>query len=281
MGLRYCKNCNRVEKASWGIRQGEDIYCRKCKSPMEVFDSEASKVSSKLKLASYDLLNEEKDPLQLDGKSAIYGSSKPDPVIIQCEDVLKVNPNNVEAHFTLAKALMTEKKEARAKQHLFIVLDLDPDHKEAQTLAKKWFPKEFRQQIGSIQEVDMLGKDLDELLDLGVHYYHQSQFELAKAYFLQVTTLDYDHIKTRRCLADIYLQEENYKGAIAQLNIIKGLKISDFQIDYNMGIACYYDGNLSRALACFREAYDKCTDEALSLEIKDHIQTLEKQVPGH
>ena len=49
-------------------------------------------------------------------------------------------------------------------------------------------------------------------------------------------------------------------------------------MDYNLGIACYYDGHLKRARECFKEAYEKCTDPEELSEIEGLIKNLDAEL---
>jgi len=275
MGLKFCVQCRKVYAIENTILHEGIYYCAKCKLDLTDLGKEDVALSKPGKIAHYDLLNITTDTKPAPTKRPkIFKTRKVNLTLLDCEDALKNNPDNVEALFTMGKHWYTMGNSKQAKDYFMKVLELDPNHAEAQQLmAKKFSSKKTTTAIfaGTPDEVEPLSQ-------LARTYLDKNDPKKAKDVFLRIIELNPRHLPSHRYLTEIYLEEANYKEAIRSLNRIKTQKPHDFQIDYNLGIVCYQAGNPRRARACFREAFEKCNDPESTEEIRALLIEITKEL---
>ena len=121
MGIKFCKHCN-LAKPSNKVRYRDGAaICAKCGREMSDMGHAKAKISPEETINRYDEANKYKDLSQIKGKTTHYQSPSIESTLIECEDRLKVNPDDIQANYTLGKLLFTEEKMTRAKDHLFKV----------------------------------------------------------------------------------------------------------------------------------------------------------------
>jgi len=277
MGLQFCQQCRKIYPIRNAVLHEDVHYCLKCKIPLIDLGKEDVALSKPGQIAHYDLLHTNEDTTPAPTKRPkIYKSSKVDLTLLDLKDTLKQNPDNVDALFTLGKHWYTGGDLKKAKACFMKILEIDPNHAEAQQMLAKKFKAKKKASAIFAGTPD----DVDSLSQLASTYLQKNDPEKAKEVFLHILDLNPRHLPSHRYLADIYLQESNYKKAIQSLNRIKMQKPHDFQIDFNLGIVCYQAGNLPRAQACFREAFAKCTDPESTEEIRALLAEIKEELKG-
>ena len=268
MSILYCHHCKKAVESKKAIIHQGIKHCPDCHQATTVFGMEHVQVSSEYKFTKH---LPTKPDLSIKGSNKIYLQNQaPDPIIVACQDTLSQNPDDFESLFLLGQIFFTQKKIKQSKHYIKKALLIDPSHVKLLSFIQKFFPELFPKQFKEDFSHDI--EKAFKLAQLKLDLNHKKE---AERLLKKVTQMNSNHIGARRLLAELYLEAQQFKDAIRELNVIRSQKPDDPYIIYNIGIACLNDENPKRALACFKEARLKSTESEFLNELSQLIQAIE------
>lgn len=259
MSVRYCGKCRKAMGEGDTVFFKGYYFCLKCRKPTSSLGEERgriSRVAAGLRERG-ELLDSEAG---LSGNVKTYSKSSGEPVVIQCLDVLKHDPDNVDAHFALARFYYGSGESNAFNQHFNAVKDLDPEHEGLALLVKEIeYVKETEARVkdhAAMYEIKVLSGLAERLLGEGKPL-------AAKVHLEKILGLDSQHERALEALSEIYMEAEDYGEAIRVLSVLKAVRPGDVFIVYNIGVAAMVSGDLHRARDCFEAvvAWDGVEDE--------------------
>jgi tetratricopeptide (TPR) repeat protein len=224
--------------------------------------TETSEVSNTDTLNKYDETLSYADKMSLNNKAGSYTVIPTNEVKMACEDVLKRDPKNAKALFTLVQYFYAKDKRDMSKRYLDRLLELHPDWGDAQEFLAHKFPED-----ADGATMDAVVQDPEKLFRLASHFMSQDKYDDAKPLLEGLVLANSTHLDARKCLTEIYMSEGQYKEALTQLTILRTYDPEDPFLEYNVGIACMQSGDTSRARGSFEAAKKKSHDPDFIEEI--------------
>lgn len=118
MKLLLCRQCNDgVFDTQALIKEGRK-HCPKCKKPLVYLGREAVKLSSKQEFTAYDKIHTQSPLETYRGIHKKFYHNPASADILECEEMLRLNPTNRDALAYLSKRYKTMKDYKRAKDYL-------------------------------------------------------------------------------------------------------------------------------------------------------------------
>ena len=103
MSLRYCLACKKICDDFNALVNNESYQCPTCKKPLIYFGREQASISIESILTEYDALHPYNPVKDFQGVAKDYSNPQTNIGLIECEEILKHDPNNQEALRHLSK----------------------------------------------------------------------------------------------------------------------------------------------------------------------------------
>ena len=274
MSIYYCKQCRQAFLKDDAVFNSNRYMCKRCNVPLSTLGTEKGKLS----LRAYMHAKNTKDspaPIDIDDSKRIkprdFKLPKKDPILIDCQSKLSINPRNTTALFTLCQWYYglgyINESMAIAKQ----IIKIDPEFDDAHKFLTK--------KRESNKTNDQLPDNIETLQDMAYSYINKNELEKAVPILQKILTIDYKHAPSRRYLAEYFTQKENFHEAIDHLNVLTMIFPDDFRVYYNMAVTCYAMGDRVRALSNLKQAYLICNDDPdFSNDIKSMIDQINAEL---
>lgn len=267
MSIYFCKDCKNAFMPEEATTDGKELYCKKCASQLVNLGAEDGRVSLRGHLQSQEAIS--KDELYHDYSlisSKHYTTQKKDPVLIDCESKLRINPINTEALFTLSQWYYSHGMASEAIAIAQQVLKIDKEHLAA---------NEFIARLNSLGQSKQLPDALPTLEDMGLNLMKAKNYNDAEVVFKKILTLSPKHAAAQRYLAEIYTEKGAFSDVIHILNRLSLQFPKDPQILFNLAVACYNANDFPRALSNLKEAKKLSSDITFNAEVDRFIQHLD------
>ncbi|MBH37630.1 hypothetical protein CL658_01195 [bacterium] len=103
MSLRYCLSCKKICDKQTTLVSTQVFQCHTCRKPLVYFGREEGSISIESVLADYDALNPYNPIADFKGIIKDYENPQIDMGVIECEEILKHDPDNQESLRYLSK----------------------------------------------------------------------------------------------------------------------------------------------------------------------------------
>ncbi len=271
MSLYYCEQCKNAFLPENTTTDGAQLFCKKCHIALVNLGSENGRISlrghieSQDKIPSSDLYH---DFTLI--KSKHYHVPKKDPVLIDCESKLSMNPLNTDALYTLSQWYFSQGLSHEAIAIAKQITKIDPSfHKAHEFLS--------RHKTGRHQPDLNLPDDMNTLEDMAINLFQTKQFNKAELVLKKILTINSKHAAARRYLADIYTDTGEVHEAIHQLNRLALQFPEDPRILFNLAVACFNANDTSRAISNLKAAHKVCRDPVFIEEINQFLNYINDQ----
>lgn len=268
MSLYYCDPCKRAFLPEATQTNGHQLFCRKCQSALINLGAEDSRVSLQGHIQSKDRI----DPKALYSdmaliKSTHYTTPKKDPILMDCEYKLKLNPLNTEALYTLSQWYFSQGMVNEANAIAQQIIGIDPNFEAAQTFLSQ---HTRHPDISS----DTLPNDTQSLETMAIHLVQNHHHEQAEIVLKKLIQNNPKHSAARRYLIEIYTQQSKFDDAIFHLNRLAMQFPDDAYILYNLAVVCYEAKDFTRAKSNLKAAQNACRDDELMVDITTFLAHL-------
>lgn len=167
------------------------LYCLQCQKGLIYLGRENATISPQSKLSEYDAEHMMRDYLApFKGKTVNYPSYPIDHDVMECEELLRHNPSNTEALFHLGMVYKSRAKLDLATHYFKQIIKVDPDHIDAhrQLAHISMVQAKYTQALDYLKAIQNHPdtKPLDHF-HLAVAYYFTQQKDLA---IQELTTLN-------------------------------------------------------------------------------------------
>ena len=191
MKLLYCLQCQKGVYDRDALGDGVATYCPTCKKGLIYLGRENATISPQSKLSEYDAEHMMRDYLApFKGKTVNYPSYPIDHDVMECEELLRHNPSNTEALFHLGMVYKSRAKLDLATHYFKQIIKVDPDHIDAhrQLAHISMVQAKYTQALDYLKAIQNHPdtKPLDHF-HLAVAYYFTQQKDLA---IQELTTLN-------------------------------------------------------------------------------------------
>jgi len=162
VSYRYCSDCKKVFQHKTIKGEGISYVCPKCSSTLYYFGRESVKLSHKRILSLYDQ-DHAKDPRGdfMGIYETVFVPKFSDVEVLDCEDVLKSDPNNVEALFFIGSYYLSLKQFRSGKRYFKKLLKINPAH--ILTLQKVVdvlvYQKAYKKALPFLRRISFLNKE--------------------------------------------------------------------------------------------------------------------------
>ena len=135
MTLRYCIKCHKIVDDPDTFAQGDTVFHNTCRYSLLYFGAEPVKLSPKHILDQYDVSHNNSPIENFTGNAYITNTSNSLTLaIVECKDMLKHQPENVEALLHLLKLHRTQHNSTEFISTAKTLLKLKPAHEETNLL---------------------------------------------------------------------------------------------------------------------------------------------------
>ena len=201
MSIYFCTDCKDAFIPEETKTDGEQLFCKKCSATLINLGSENGKVSLRAHLQSKNHIKSRElyhDYSLISSKN--YDAPKKDPILIECESKLTINPLDTDALYTLsqwyyAHGLVTEAI-AIAKQ----IIKINSEHANANA---------FIARVNAVGQTATLPEDLPTLEGMGYNLMKAKNYGQAEIIFKKILQLNSKHAAAQRYLAEIYTEKNN------------------------------------------------------------------------
>ncbi len=259
MALYYCSECKTAFLPESTVTDGQHLFCKKCKVQLENLGAEDGQVSLQAHLEAQQI-TKAKDIYHDYSliKSKHYTAPKKDPILIDCESKLNLNPLDIDALFTLSKWYYSRGLQNESIAIIKQILKIDPNFLPAH---------DFLSQQNSAQKEDTLPNDIKTLEEMGINYLNSKNYSDAETIFKKLLQLDSKHPAAQRYMADIYTHKKEYDNVIHVLNRLSLQFPDDDTILFNLAVACYNAQDFKRAKSNLKAARKLARDADFIKEI--------------
>ncbi len=271
MSLFYCNKCKRAFLPEKAITDGHDLYCKKCQDLLINLGSEDGRISLKGHIISKEQI--QASDLYHDYaliKSKHYQIPKKDPILIDCEAKLKLDPLNIDALYTLSQWYYSQGLIDEAAAINRQIIKIAPDFNKSHEFLSRTMS------TASKRSTD-LPNDLPTLKEMAINYFETKQFQKAEETLKKILRIDSKHAAARRYLAEIYTETQQFQEAIHQLNRLAMQYPDDEKILFNLAVACFNANDLKRATSNLKEALKLSKDPEFISEIKQFLSHIDKK----
>ena len=186
MIYRYCLKCKKIRTRQHWLTQNNRFFCASCKYGLVYFGREAVDISPPDVFQLYDLKHKY-DPIS-DYKAYYknYDSRFPSEAILECEDILKYDPNKLEPLLFLAQYHLARKKIGLALRNIKKILDIEPNHIEALKMQLNIFTykQKYKLMLPVLKKLETISENkFDVYHQFGIVYLALNNFENAVDYF--------------------------------------------------------------------------------------------------
>jgi len=166
--------------------------CSICHQPVLMFDKETAKISSKNLLDQYDQSHPYNPLGDYKGKYQHFPSPANNVEILECEDILKRNPNHIEALGHLAHLYLRENDYQKSRMLFEKMILLEPDNqnvlKQLAYLYKK--QKDYKKSLDQVKKLlKLFPQQPGYLENAGILYLHLSRHADAVRCFIKAYQL--------------------------------------------------------------------------------------------
>lgn len=268
MALYYCDDCKTAFLPEATTTDGDRLFCKKCNQALINLGAEDGRVSlqghiqSKDHIGSKDLYNS----VSLI-KSKHYAMPKKDPILMDCEYKLKLNPLNTSALFTLSQWYFSQGLVDEAHAIAQQIIQINPNHHGAHDFISQ-------QHITHHISSDALPSDQKTLEDMAINFFNTNQLSKAEVPLKKLLSMNPKHSAARRYLVEIYTKNNQFNEAIYHLNRLAMQFPDDEHILFNLAVASYHANDHPRAISNLKAAHKACRDPELLKNIQvfmDHI----------
>lgn len=210
------------------------------------------------------------------------------------EDILsaiKINPNNAEYYIALGNIAKRENELSQALVYFQKALVLQPNHAEVHNhLGILYYQSEdFDKALYHYAQATHLKPDyVHAHFNLGLLFVKQGKIQFAIRQFTNVSELIPDFLPALKYLAELYWQEQDARKAIHYYQAALHVDASDFDVNYNLGVAAMTTGQLALAKEQFEkiiqlnhrhiDAMINCAAVYLKLNEESHAINTYKQI---
>lgn len=270
MSIYFCQHCKNAFLPENTSTDGHRLFCLKCNLPLANLGSEEGQVSLQAHLESKERVDKKALYHEFSLiKSKHYKVPKKDPILLDCEAKLRINPLNTDALFTLSQWYyshgMVHEAQAIANQ----ILRIDPNFKKAHDLLIK------TNQNDTGESLD-LPEDIKLLETIAIKHITSKRFQQAEHALNKILTMDNKHRAARRYLAEIHTERGAYTEAIHELNRLAMQYPEDDQILFNLAVACYNANDFPRSISNLKAAKKITNDPDLVNEINQFMGHLDQ-----
>ena len=162
MTLRYCIKCQEIVDDPDTFAQGDTIFHNTCRYSLLYFGAEPVKLSPKHILDQYDVSHNNSPIENFTGNSYITNTSNSLTLaIVECKDMLKHQPENIEALLHLLKLHRTQHNSTEFISTAHTLLKLKPEHEETNLI--------LGQHYRAIKDTLVAKKHIDTVLQQNPH----------------------------------------------------------------------------------------------------------------
>ena len=182
MSLRYCLQCKKITADEQAVLNRGHYFCPGCKNPLTYFGKEDVSLSTPDLLAAYDATHKKSPVESFHGHYENYFTPKVDLEILECEGIIKNDPQNIGALMHLSILYKSRNELEKAKSYLLKVFKVDDEYVDAHKhfadilLCEGHF-KEARSALEILVLIE--NETVDNMFNLGVA--HMCIGELEKA----------------------------------------------------------------------------------------------------
>ena len=226
MALYYCSECKNAFLPELTVTDGQHLFCKKCKVQLENLGAEDGQVSLQAHLEAQQITKAEDiyhDYSLI--KSKHYTAPKKDPILIDCESKLNLNPLDIDALFTLSKWYYSRGLQNESIAIIKQILKIDPNFLPAH---------DFLSQQNSAQKEDTLPNDIKHLKKWVINYLNSKNYSDVETIFKSYSNWS----QTPRCatLHGRYIHsQKEYDNVIHVLNRLSLQFPDDDTILFNGG----------------------------------------------
>ncbi|MFA5879017.1 MAG: hypothetical protein WC860_02465 [Candidatus Margulisiibacteriota bacterium] len=209
MSIFVCAKCQKEVLEEKAILHRGIFFCAVCKSPLSYFGRESVRLSSPERLARYKAPVDDDKPVR---RSISFDRPDIDLNILECEDALKINPDNFKAMNTLGLLYKVKKNFKIAEKWFKQALSIKINYHDAffNLIELYTEQKEYEKAITELEkykEIDPENYFLD--YNLGLVNYQKNNLAKALEHFQNV----YTNIKNK----DLAAASEKYISLIIDL----------------------------------------------------------------
>ena len=269
MSLYFCTQCKTAFLPEQTITDGSSLFCKKCQKSLTNLGSEDGRVSLRGHLESQKPVNN--NDLYHDYsliRSKHYQVPKHDPILMDVETKLKVDPLNTDALYTLSQWYYSQGMLDEAIAIANQIIKIKPNFLKAHEFISRHKTKRIINQ-------DDAPEDIQTLEEMAINFYNSKQYQKAEIVLKKILSFDSKHAAARRYLAEIYTATNQVQEAIHQLNRLAMQYPEDDRVLFNLAVACYNANDFSRAQSNLKAALKVCRDSKFKSEIEQFLNHLE------
>ena len=118
MSLRYCLACKKICDEYLSLVTNDHYVCKRCKKPLVYFGKEHASISLETILAEYDALNPYNPLADFSGLIKDYENLQVDIGVLECEEILKYDPQHYESLRYLAKHFWAKREVKKSLSYM-------------------------------------------------------------------------------------------------------------------------------------------------------------------
>ncbi len=186
MALRYCQQCHKIIDDHGKVPLDKKINCKECHTQLLYFGKATVQLSPQEILAAYDQQNPYDPIKQFTGTYQNELTPMVSMEVLECEELLKYNPSNIQALHYLARYHTTQKAFLTARSYIQQWLASDPNALEAWQLkvAIEVYNQDWNEALKALNQLQQLDSD-NPIIDLnrGRIALQQNQIKEGVQYF--------------------------------------------------------------------------------------------------
>jgi len=263
MALYYCYDCKNAFLPERTITDGDQLFCKKCKSELTNLGTESGKVSLQAHLEAQKITpaSEMYHEFKLI-KTKNYTTNKKPDFLIDCEEKLKRNPLNTDALFTLTKWYYSQNLIDEARAIAKQIIKIDNNFYKAH---------EFLSELNANRNNKLLPTDIPTLEEMGINYIQSNNTSQAIEVFEKILLINSKHAAAQRYLVELFTQKGEFNKVIHLLNRLSLQFPNDATILFNLAVACYNAKDIKRAKSNLKAAKEACRSTELMIEINEFL----------